>query len=360
MKQYRILSGIVVLYVGILVYGCGDDKSTNSPPAVNNYELVLNSTYDPDADSARFLLVFNSSNDSVIDSSYIDYAFHGGMAFSTDGRILYRSRLGLIPFPEHVIWATDWETGDTVAIYEGIGGGNLAVDETNGYLLHWYPTLFTLPDLQLVFSDSGGGSSGAIFVPGEEQACYFASGETHVTMVDYGIMPAVTHEKSVYNMTGQPVNLDAIGVSNTGDSLFLIGSVDGQSEYLLVATADSVSTIAQFAIPPYFTYRCSPILPRPFSDDVLFYYPGSFGGIEGPGTSGILYRMDLESGQWSILLDESDYGFMFIRDLFITPDGRFAYVVRLPALIKVDLISGQKQQVLTDRLLGGHFITLRP
>jgi hypothetical protein len=284
------------------------------------------------------------------------------MVFSTDGTILYRSRLGLIPFPEHVIWATDWETGDTVAIYEGIGGGNLAVDETGNYLLlqdNWYPSLFTVPDIQPVFVDSSGGGSGGVFIHGKEQICYFTSGHTHVTCLDYGMSPVITHERPIYNISGQTVNLDAIGVSNSGDSLFLIGSVDGQSEYLLVATADSVSTIAQFDIPPYFTYSCSPIQSRPFSNEVLFYYPGSFGGIELP-TSGILYRMDLESGQWSILLDEYDFGFIFIRDLLITPDGRYAYVVTLPELIKIDLISGQKRQVLTDRLLAGYFIALRP
>jgi len=370
MRRYQILLGILTIFVGILIFGCGDDKPTNSPPVVNNYELVLNSTYDPDADSSRFLVVFNSSNDSVIDSSYIDYAFQG-MAFSLDGSTLYRSRVGANPFPEPLIWATDWETGDTVAIYEGIGGGNLAVDETGNYLLlqdNWYPSLFTVPDLQPVFVDSGGGGSGGVFIPGRQQVCYYTFAEPRVKVLDYGVTPPVTHERPVHTMAGEPVNVHAIGVSLSGDSLLLIGSVEWDRWYFLITTGDSVSVRGQYVIPPHLNYICSPILSRPYSNEVLFYFPGSFYDIKNDGhtrstaqrASGILFRMDLKSGDCSILLDEYDFGFIFIRDLLITPDGRYAYVVTLPKLIKIDLISGQKQQVLTDRLLGGYFIALRP
>ncbi len=369
MFRFISLSGLAALAAAFIAIGCGNDTPTDSPPVVNDYELVLNSTYNPDADSSRFLLVISAGNDSVIDSSYVDYAFQD-LVFSADGMILYRTRVGLNPFPEPLVWATDWKAEDTLALYEGAGGGDLAIDDTDHYLFlnnNWYPTIFSLPDLQPVFIDSSHGSSGGVFIPGRPQAVYYTFAETRITFIDYSSTPPVTQVRPIEDTAGNPVNVQAIGVSASGDSLLLIGSVNWQRWYFLIASTDSRDILTQFDIPPHLMYDCTPIILRPHSNEALFYYPGNlydgmnFGNMQSSDQeiSGSFYRVNIQTGDWSVLLDENAFGFFFIRDLLMTPDGRYGYVVTYSRLIKIDLGSGEKSQVLLDRLLAGLSITIK-
>ncbi len=370
MLRFISLSILAALAAAVIAIGCGDDSPTDSPPVVNDYELVLNSTYNPDADSSRFLLVASTLHDSITDSVYVDYPYMA-IAFSPDGETVYYSRLAWPPFPDHVTWATDWETGDTVALHVGAGGDGLIVDETNTYVfIHdgSYPTIFSLPDLQPVFIDSSHGSSGGVFIPGRPQAVYYTFAETHITFIDYSSTPPVSHQQPIEDTAGNPVNVQAIGTSPSGDSLLLIGSVNWERWYFLIAATDNLTVLAQIVLPPYVMYDCTPILMRSYHKRAFFYYPGSlwdFGGsrlsrIDVARAPGILYQVDLSDRQVSVLLDESDFGFPYIEDMVLTPDGRYLYVSSVIWIAKIDMVTGEKRQLFDNRHLSCGFMAINP
>jgi len=169
-------------------------------------------------------------------------------------------------------------------------------------------------------------------------------------------------------MTGNPVNVHAVGTVNSSDNLMFAGSVGWENWYFLVTTGDSLKVLKQFVIPEYLMYDCTVIKQRPGADQALFYYPGNFIDFVKSGhnettpesTPGELFRIDLNTGEYSILLDESDFEFIYIRDLLITPDGGYAYVVTYDKVIKIDLATGDKKRILTDRNLGVYSIAVRP
>jgi len=326
----------------------------------------LNSTYNPDADSSFFLLVASSAHDSIIDSAYIDYAYPG-IVFSVDGATLYKSRIGLNPFPRPITWGTDWATGDTTALFEGGGGSGMSVDETGGYFFlnaGWYPTLFALPGLQPMFIDSTGGSTGGVFIPGERRACYFTFAETHITLLDYTQFPADTVKTPMHTLADEPTNVHAVGSSLSGDSLFVIGSVDWEHCYFLILDADSLDIIAQIDIPMQYEYNCTPILMHPDGNRIFFYYPGSFSidrdPIASPNVPGVVYELNLSSGTVSVLLDESDFGYNHLYDMQLTPDGKFLYISSAIWIAKINLVTGEKTQLFADRHLSCSSIAIRP
>jgi hypothetical protein len=102
----------------------------------------------------------------------------------------------------------------------------------------------------------------------------------------------------------------------------------------------------------------TPLLIHPDGSRVFCYRSGI--PFEEAGLPGTAYQVDLATKSVSVILDESDFGFPYIQDMDLTPDGRYLYISGTSWLAKVDLLTGEKKKLLDGRDLYCQSLAVTP
>jgi len=311
------IGGLALAFALLIGVGCSSDNPAEAPANID-YHLVINHLYQPDSNGNYFLAVASVRDDNIIDSVPIDNPFPG-MAFSHDGQVLYQSRPGF----DGAIWTTSWDSGDTLALFSDLGVEELSVSNDDSFLFASSGAaaiLFSLPGLDPLAWDSTG-NSGGIIIPGHDLACYFRQGKDTLFGIDFGPSPPATTSTPLRLSGDQPLDIHDLGVSLSGDTLFVIGRKSTNDVVFALFDVESLIPIKEISIPSQ-TYWPATITPVPNTDKVVFNEQGN----PFSHRSGTVYMIDLTSESCSVILEEADIGYFLARDLAVTPDGAYVYV----------------------------------
>jgi DNA-binding beta-propeller fold protein YncE len=352
--MYRLYALAIILASATLfmIFGCGDDP-VRSRPHQPDYRLLVNFSYYPDSDSTLFYLVYSTRTDSVVDSIYIGDESSIDAVFSNDGHVLYHTNIF-----DDITYSTDWATGDTIAVDPEHGGEKLSVAGDDGHLLvtEFFPIiLFKLPELTPVIEVQRGGKGQII--PNRKLACYHQNASDSLYYIDFSQSPPDTFALPFRGQSGEIYGIQAFTATASGDSLIIIGEYNRENWYVFIATTDSLKVLDRISIPLH-DYWQGHLLMHPNGKIVYFYYPGSV--IVFPPVRGVVYGLDLQTGELTVLIDKGYYEYIRPWDLAITPEGDYLYVLSRGRLFKIRLSDNEISDLTGERDLGGYSIAINP
>jgi hypothetical protein len=350
--MYRLYALAIILASAALfmIFGCGDDP-VRSTPHQPDYRLLVNFGYYPDSDSTYFYLVYSTRTDSVVDSIYIGDESSIDAVFSNDGHVLYHTNIF-----DDITYSTDWATGDTIAVDPEHGGQKLSVAGDDGYLLvteFFYTTLIKLPEMTPVLVVQRGGKGQII--PNRKLACYHQNASDSLYYIDFSQSPPDTFALPFRGQSAEIYGIQAFTATASGDSLIIIGEHNRENWYVFITTTDSLQILDRISIPSR-EYWQGHMLMHPNRKIIYFYDPGTpiF-----PPIRSIVYALDLETKELTVLLDESYDEYLVVRDLAITPEGEFLYALG-GRLFKIRLTDNEVFDLTGERVLGGLSAAINP
>lgn len=209
------LMALLVALATLAVVSCSDKPNQDQPPAVE-YRLYY-SYVEPD----NSILGIDIATGEVLDSTP---KFGGpnarlALIFSEDGRYAYYS---LQSDSARRTWIEDRQSGDTVALIEGVSGPRLELSpDGSTLLLEWNGiTILSLPSLTVVHQDANA-IEGALHptLP----RCYYGAAEkdSFLHIVDYGAIPPQITKRVLRDKLDREVYPTHLVVSGDGSRLIL-------------------------------------------------------------------------------------------------------------------------------------------
>ncbi len=347
MKRAERLTMAAMIIGCVLWAGCGDDKPTQGSQTPIDYQVILSYYYDEGQQQTPYLLALSGLTDSIVDSVPMT-SFISGFSFS------HRDSLACFASSRRV-WTTAWTPAETIGVYDGAGGGRVQISQDDNYVFvsGRKSGLFRFPSLEPIFIDTTVGYG--TLIPGRPIVCLHHYSSDTLYFVDYGAPVLRQWAMPMKNQAGEPVLINAICVSISGDTLFVAAEKrDPTTErYILVVTTDNLRVLDQVAGGPPLDFT-NPLV-HPDGRRVFWYYPG---GTWPSVTTGSIYVYDIHRKQFRVLLDGTSIPHLFPAGMTVSPFGDFLYVINDYglSLIRVRLSDGTVTVPLDN--IPGHGVCL--
>jgi hypothetical protein len=308
--RFKFLLGVYVaaLLLGMIV-GCTKEKCVVCPPDTPPVEKEYRFLYSYGAHN--WVYTYSTKTGEIVDSAkYPSFPFWD-VRFSKDGRYAF--------YAGGSIWATDFATGDTVAIAEGYGDW-LSVSSDGRYLLISGTTklaLLEIPSLDVIYQKDDGRfwRRGAIH-PFKNIAYVPIDKKDSLLIVDFSTSTIRDSLVPLFNRDGLPTRGSSVAISNDGKTMIV-----GQGQ---LRDAETLELLKEFyhraSIGPYF---------HPDGERVFFLQYEEFA----VGQLGEVWELNLKTLYMTRILKEEDFVahtpyFAFSPcDMDFTPDGKYAFIV---------------------------------
>ncbi|MGB5105611.1 MAG: hypothetical protein WBP29_07120 [Candidatus Zixiibacteriota bacterium] len=328
-KLILIFSICTFAWLGLA--GCGDDDCTvcpdDPPPAEKEYHFLYNFVGDFYHSA---VLTYSTKTGEVVDSAYYGRFPFWDVKFTSDGKYAcYTSNdVGWA-----TTWITDYATGDTVSVLQGVAGTWLSVSHDNQFLLlsasaieSSRAMLFRIPSLEIVYesAQAGSWSRGAIH-PWKNLAIVPNYNEDSLLVLDFESGEVEEHKVGIRLASGEPMTGVELVFSPDGLRLILDGGpLNGFGSYTQIRDATALELLYEFGNP----ISLGPYV-HPDGERVFYFVPWRDMGLY-PSS---VWEFNLRTLLMRKILDGRDYigGPPYVfglnpSDMDITPDGKYAFL----------------------------------
>ena len=214
----RTLVRIVVTVFLIMLAACDDDCPL-CPEETEDcvyYHLLYSYVVGDGIGAPYYSLTLDSRTGDIVDSTAHTTEPFNDVVFSPDGKYAYYTGWGFT-------MATDYSTGDTIAIDRGTAGQRLELSADGDFLLRSNGVaLFSLPDLEVRFLGPGEGN--AVFHPAERVAYFGDCSSESLFVLDYQETPPVVSAVPLVDETGFGFAPSLLAISPDGTQLAVTSS----------------------------------------------------------------------------------------------------------------------------------------
>ncbi|MFH1892448.1 MAG: hypothetical protein ABIK83_07170 [Candidatus Zixiibacteriota bacterium] len=318
-----VLLGVVAAYLPMLL-SCGDDDCCICPVDPGYQEPVYHFLYSR-VGVDYWVYTYNTKTGEAVDSVKYGVFPFWDVRFSKDGRYAYYCNLSFTD--DYTVWMTDYASGDTLSLYQGLGGHYLSVSHDGDYLFATDSrdvAIFSLPDLQVVYSDTMVQCGPGCLHPLKNIAYMPTGHEDSLTVIDFQTEDISVEKIPLETLNGYPAAAYVANISNDGSILFMVvftaGAKFGYLQLRDTETLEILKEYYRFGGPSYF---------HPDGVRVFYCIPRSWETGEG----GEVWVLNLKTLIAEKILDSDDskigdpHHLLSFSGMDITPDGRFAFVL---------------------------------
>jgi hypothetical protein len=267
------------------------------------------------------VLTYSTKTGEVVDSTYYGRHPFWDARFTSDGRYAcYTSS----DYGWATTWITDYATGDTVSVLQGVAGYFLSISHDDKYLLmvNYFsgPTaafLFRLPTLAIVHEFQTDGWLGIDTHPFKNIGVAGLFYQDSILFIDFRSDSISTRKVGISLLNGQGLYVSGVKYSRDGSKLVLWGSIPGII-LIQVRDAETLEILAEFRA----DLRLGPYM-HPDGERVFFCKPWTDMGAY----PSAVWELNLRTRLFRKILDGTDFGGKGLdpSDMDFTPDGQYAF-----------------------------------
>ncbi len=311
-----------------VVNGCSKDDCPNCPGteiAEKDYHLLYSfggGFYNSS------VYTYSTMTGELLDSAYYGHYPYRDVRFSHDGRYAYYTVQRAYTA---ATWVTDYASGDTLALLDGVGGNWLSVSHDDRYLLlsdGGVLKLISLPGLEVVYEESreNSWSIGAMH-PLREIAVIGNEAIDSLLFLDFSSDKITARSVALEYKEGGAISVGAVAYSADGTELIIYAGDYPCCSGSVIQVRDAETMEVLFeSVPAY-------IGPFVHPDGVRVFFVEPVRDVFGLGNPSSVWELDLNKLAMRKLFDGRDFG--AARDTFeldpsdmtFTPDGKYAFLM---------------------------------
>jgi hypothetical protein len=269
------------------------------------------------------VLTYSTKTGEVVDSTYYGRHPFWDARFTSDGRYAcYTSS----DYGWATTWMTEYATGDTVSVLQGIAGYFLSISHDDKYLLmnNYFvgpPAgfLFRVPTLAIVQEFQTIDWLGIDTHPSKNIGVAGLFYQDSLLFIDFTTDTVSTRKVRIDLLNGEGLYVSGVKYSRDGSKLILWGAIPGNT-IIQVRDAETLETLHE----SWVDVRLGPYV-HPDGERVFFCKPW----IDMGAYPSAVWELNMRTHLFRKILDGSDFHGRGLdpSDMDITPDGKYAFFI---------------------------------